>query len=141
MSNYEKKEDVVTIFGRRKILPALDNNRNMSDDVPDTVIFELPDGKVVSVSTKQEIIIGRKPRDEDPDVTIDLEGYEGHKMGVSRHHALIKLFKDMLILVDLDSINGTFVNNRRALPTKRYAILDGDEITVGRLTLKVHYNR
>jgi pSer/pThr/pTyr-binding forkhead associated (FHA) protein len=41
--------------------------------------------------------------------------------------------------VDLDSINGTFVNNRRALPTKRYALMDGDEITVGRLKLTIRY--
>src|SRR5262245_60473725 len=117
MSEYEKKqEDVVTIFGRKQILPPLDNDRPSTDDVPDTVLFELPNGKALKVKTDQEIIIGRKSREEDPDVTIDLESYDGHKMGVSRHHALIKLLKNALILVDLDSINGTFVNNRRALP-------------------------
>ena len=141
MSEYEKKqEDVVTIFGRKQILPALDTDRPNTDDVPDTVIFEFPDGKTLEVKTNQEIIIGRKSREEDPDVTIDLETYDGHKMGVSRHHALIKYLKNSLILVDLDSINGTFVNNRRALPTKRYALMDGDAITVGRFTMKIHFN-
>src|SRR5688572_17464924 len=140
MSEYEKKQDdVVTIFGRKQILPPLDNNRPNTDDVPATVIFELPDGKEIEVNAKQEIIIGRKSREEDPDVTIDLEAYDGHKMGVSRHHALIKYLKNSLILVDLDSINGTFVNNRRALPTKRYALMDGDEITVGRFTMKIYF--
>ena len=141
MSDYEKKEDVVTIFGRKQILPALEDDRAIVEAAPDVVIFEFPDGKLQSVNTSEEIIIGRKPREEDPDVTINLEAYEGHKKGVSRHHALIKHFRNTLYLVDLDSINGTFINNRRALPTKRYAILDGDEITVGRLTLKLHYNR
>lgn len=139
MSEYEK-EDVVTIYGRKQILPALDDDRTLTDSVPDTVIFELPDGKQLEVRTDQEIIIGRKPREGDPDVTVDLEDYDGHKLGVSRHHALIKHFKNTLTLVDLDSINGTFVNDRRALPTKRYAILHGDEITVGRLKLKVFYH-
>jgi pSer/pThr/pTyr-binding forkhead associated (FHA) protein len=141
MSDYEKKEDVVTIFGRKQILPALEDDRAIVEDAPDAIIFEFPDGKLQSVNTTEEIIIGRKPREEDPDVTIDLEAYDGHKMGVSRHHALIKHFRNTLFLVDLDSINGTFINNRRALPTKRYAILDGDEITVGRFTLKLHYTR
>ena len=141
MSEYEKKEDVVTIFGRKQILPALEDDRAIVEDAPEMIIFEFPDGKLLRINASQEIIIGRKPREEDPDVTIDLEAYEGHKMGVSRHHALIKQFRNTLFLVDLDSINGTFINNRRALPTKRYAILDGDEITVGRLTLKLHYNR
>ena len=140
MSEYEKKqEDVVTIFGRKQILPALDSDRPKTDDVPETVIFEFPDGKRQEVKTNQEIIIGRKSREEDPDVTIDLDAYEGHKLGVSRHHALIKYLKKALILVDLDSINGTFVNNRRALPTKRYALMDGDVITVGRFILKIHF--
>ena len=139
MSEYEKNEDVVTIYGRKKLLPALDDDRAITDDVPDVILFEFPDGQMIEVATNQEIIIGRKPREGDPDVTIDLEAYDGHKLGVSRHHALLKHFKKSLILVDLDSINGTFVNNRRALPTKRYSILHGDEITVGRLTLKVHY--
>jgi len=141
MSEYEKKrEDVVTIFGRKQILPALDSDRPKTDDVPDTVVFEFPDGKKLEVNTSQEIIIGRKSREEDPDVTVDLEAYDGHKMGVSRHHALIKYLKGSLILVDLDSINGTFVNNRRALPAKRYALMDGDAITVGRFTMKIYYN-
>jgi pSer/pThr/pTyr-binding forkhead associated (FHA) protein len=140
MSEYEKKQDdVVTIFGRKQILPPLDNDRLSTDDIPATVIFELPNGKEIVVKTNQEIIIGRKSREEDPDVTVDLEAYDGHKMGVSRHHALIKYLKNALILVDLDSINGTFVNNRRALPTKRYALMDGDEITVGRFAMKIYF--
>ena len=140
MSEYEKKQDdVVTIFGRKQILPPLDNDRLSTSDIPAIVIFELPDGKEIKVKSHQEIIIGRKSREEDPDVTIDLETYDGHKLGVSRHHALIKHLKNALILVDLDSINGTFVNSRRALPTKRYALMDGDEITVGRFAMKIYF--
>ena len=73
MSEYEKKqEDVVTIFGRKQILPALDTDRPKTDDVPETVVFEFPDGKRLEVSTNQEIIIWRKSREEDPDVAVDL---------------------------------------------------------------------
>ncbi len=63
MSEYEKKEDVVTIFGRKQILPALEDDRAIVEDAPEAVIFEFPDGKLLSVSTSEEIIIGRKPRE------------------------------------------------------------------------------
>ena len=76
---------------------------------------------------------------DDPPVTVDLESFDGHDLGVSRHHAMIKQIKDNLVLVDLDSINGTFVNGHRAIPLKRYNIMDGDTVTIGRLTLEIRF--
>ena len=62
-------------------------------------------------------------------------------VGVSRHHAMIKLVKDNLVLVDVASSNGTFVNGHRAMPTNRYNLVDGDTLTVGRLTLQIRFHR
>ena len=141
MSEYEKKhgDDVVTIFGRKQILPPLDTERPITDKVPEIVTFEMPDRSLLQVATNQEILIGRKSKHGDTEVTVDLGAFDGHQHGVSRHHALVKYLKDTLFIVDLDSINGTFVNNRRALPTKRYALLDGDEIKLGSLAITIRY--
>ena len=130
MSEYEKreKEDVVTIFGRKQILPALDAERTLTDEVPDTIIFEFPDGQMLEVATNQEIIIGRKPREGDPDVTIDLADYNGHKMGVSRHHAVMTLSEGYLYLEDLGSTNGTRINGFQLTANQKYRLRDGDEI-------------
>lgn len=134
--NDKNTRDVVTIFGRKMVTPSLDETgRNKPIQIPSHVFFVLPDGTTKRVSTAQDIMIGRRPRKEDPEVTIDLEAYNGHSLGVSRHHAIIKHMKDALILVDLDSINGTFVNGQRAVRTKRYALMDGDEISFGKVTL------
>src|SRR6202012_4349857 len=52
--------------------------------------------------------------------------------GVSRHHAELRLENDKVILVDLSSNNGTFVNRQ---PVRRVALTDGTQISLGRTTL------
>ncbi len=141
MTKYNNdKDNIVTLFNRKKLRPAIDDTeRQSSGSVPDQIYFVMPDGSEYPVDTSSDIVIGRKPREDDPPVTIDLEPYDGHDLGVSRHHAMIKRIKDNLVLVDVASSNGTFVNGHRALPTNRYNIIDGDSITIGRLTLQVRF--
>lgn len=58
-----------------------------------------------------------------------------HDASVSRRHARITSTKGQLTLLDLESVNGVFVNNRR-VGTARLA--HGDEIRVGSVRLEVH---
>jgi Protein of unknown function (DUF3662)/FHA domain len=52
--------------------------------------------------------------------------------GVSRHHAELRVEHDQVVLVDLGSTNGTFVNGQ---PVRRVALSDGTRISLGRTTL------
>jgi pSer/pThr/pTyr-binding forkhead associated (FHA) protein len=52
--------------------------------------------------------------------------------GVSRHHAEIRVEDGEVVLVDLGSTNGTFVNGQ---PVRRVALSDGTRVTLGRTTL------
>ena len=52
--------------------------------------------------------------------------------GVSRHHAELRVEDDEVVLVDLGSTNGTFVNGE---PVRRVTLTDGTRITLGRTTL------
>jgi FHA domain len=52
--------------------------------------------------------------------------------GVSRHHAELRVEHDQVVLVDLGSTNGTFVNGQ---PVRRVALSDGTHISLGRTTL------
>ncbi len=52
--------------------------------------------------------------------------------GVSRHHAEIRVEDDEVVLVDLGSTNGTFVNGQ---PIRRVSLTDGTRVTLGRTTL------
>ncbi len=52
--------------------------------------------------------------------------------GVSRHHAELRVENDQVVLVDLGSTNGTFVNGQ---PVRRVMLTDGTHVSLGRTTL------
>ena len=47
---------------------------------------------------------------------------------LSRRHCRIERAGERLLLKDLDSLNGTFVNGR---PVREHTLADGDRVTVG----------
>jgi hypothetical protein len=58
--------------------------------------------------------------------------------GVSRHHAEIRVEDGEVVLVDLGSTNGTFVNGQ---PVRRVLLTDGTRVTLGRTTLVFRRDR
>jgi pSer/pThr/pTyr-binding forkhead associated (FHA) protein len=66
--------------------------------------------------------IGRTP---DNDVVVD-------NLAVSGHHAKVYFESDRFVLEDLNSLNGTFVNNQRIRKT---SLKNGDEVLIGKHTL------
>lgn len=53
---------------------------------------------------------------------------------VSRHHAQIRREEDSFVIVDSDSLNGTFVNRNRV---DRAALKNRDEIQIGKFKLVI----
>jgi FHA domain len=80
------------------------------------------DGQIFSL-VKNQLTIGRA---SDCDVFLD-------DVTVSRHHATLTLTDDGVVLVDLGSMNGTYINRRRIESEER--LEDGDEIQVGKFLL------
>ena len=137
---YDEDSKIVTIFNRKKLRPRIDKAERLSSgDVPDIVYFVLPNGLEFPVDVTKDVTVGRIPNSADPDVSIDLEPFDGHDLGVSRQHAMLKRINENLILVDLASSNGTFVNGHKAEAGDRYNIMDGDSLTFGRLSLEVRF--
>lgn len=54
---------------------------------------------------------------------------------VSRYHAQFDVSEGRVYLVDLGTVNGTFVNDRQVEPNSRVALADGDVITIGDIML------
>lgn len=79
--------------------------------------------------------IGRA--DEKP-VDIDLEEQEPpDRVWCSRQHACISWENDELLLEDLNSANGTYVNRVRVYPGQKQALVLNDVIQIGNVQLKV----
>jgi len=79
-------------------------------------------GKRIALE-QPSLVLGRS---SSADVHLDLDN-------VSRSHATIERTKQGWILKDLDSTNGTFVNE---LGVRERMLRDGDQIRIGRATLK-----
>jgi hypothetical protein len=79
--------------------------------------------------------IGRA--DEKP-VDIDLEEQEPpDRIWCSRQHACISFENDVLMLEDLNSANGTYVNRTRVYPNQKRQLAANDIIQIGNVQLKV----
>ncbi len=85
-----------------------------------------------------DVILGRLDPTEGIHPDVDLTGYSGFDLGVSRKHALILRENDEYLLEDLGSANGTIVNTERAEPGERIPLREGDTIYLGRLKATFH---
>jgi FHA domain len=88
----------------------------------------------------ETVVIGRQSvtsPDPQADVGLDLFGAQEH--GVSRRHARIRRGGDVIYICDLDSANGTFLNGRRLVSNQEQILRSGDELKLGRLTIKVEF--
>ncbi len=77
------------------------------------------------VSEKKRISIGRT---HDNDIVLD-------NRGVSRKHSQIEFNDNAAVIIDNESLNGTFVNNRKI---SEEILRDGDTITIGKYSLTYH---
>jgi hypothetical protein len=82
-----------------------------------------------------ENVIGRA--DEKP-VDIDLEIHEvPERIWSSRQHAVITCLNSSLVIEDLNSSNGTYVNGSRVIPGKEQPLKSSDVIQIGEVQMKV----
>src|SRR5882724_7949775 len=88
-----------------------------------SLMFEQKLVKEVPVGSRP-VGIGRSP---DNDLPVD-------NLAVSNHHAKIYFEAGRLVVEDLDSLNGTFVNDMRI---ERATLHDGDNIHIGKHHIKV----
>jgi len=101
---------------------------------PGAVALHIPGRSEPIVLQEDVIVLGRQVPNEPPP-TVDLTGYYGHLLGVSRRHAMIRVAGTEYVIEDLNSSNGTWVNESRLAPHQQRGLKDGDEIRLGQLIL------
>jgi hypothetical protein len=89
-----------------------------------------------------EIVIGRRdPKQAHVDVDVDLTPYLAYVQGVSRRHAIIKLLGTRLVVWDLHSSNGTYLNGQKLTPGQPTPLNDGCELCFGQMIFRVSYHQ
>jgi len=97
----------------------------------------LESGIVLDFSGKSEYTLGRLSENQPIEPDIDLSAYKAFDNGVSRLHAVIKQIAAKVVLVDLGSSNGTYINGLRIPPHVDYSMQHGDILALGKLKMQI----
>ena len=100
-----------------------------SDETPSSII-QLVQG---------ELVVGRADNVTDYQPDIDLTPHGAYRLGLSRRHAIILREGDTILVKDLNSRNGTFINGNLVVNGSQELIHDGDDIRFGNLTMRVTF--
>jgi pSer/pThr/pTyr-binding forkhead associated (FHA) protein len=110
----------------------------LDDTEPLTVRLIIGDGKreVEVVIGSKAVLIGRLDPMANilPEVDLSTEAQE---KGISRRHARMLKREGNLVIEDLGSANGTFINGKRLVPYLFESLHDGDILQLGTLLIRV----
>jgi hypothetical protein len=97
----------------------------------------LDSGHILSFSERSEFTLGRLSENQPIEPDVDLAPYKAYDNGVSRLHAVIKNRESDIILIDLGSSNGTYINGIRILPNVEHPLRHGDIVALGKLKMQI----
>ncbi len=92
----------------------------------------------MQVCLAHPMVLGRADQNDD-DHLIDLSAYGATEKGVSHQHASLEIINKTLMLTDLNSLNGTFLNQERLSPNQPRILRDGDEMQLSQLVMHIYY--
>ncbi len=80
-------------------------------------------------------IIGRSDVNSSYRPDIDLAVCSALEKGVSRRHAALVRYQGFIHILDLNSVNGTFINGERLQPDVPYLLNTDDDLRLGTLNV------
>ncbi len=93
----------------------------------------------IIIALNKQTTLGRYDGDRRYQPDVDLAMYNALEKGVSAMHATIEHSSDGVMLRDVGSTNGTYLNGRRMVAQQNYILRDGDEIRLGRLVTHIKF--
>ena len=94
--------------------------------------------QIIIEEDRKEFILGRRTQDAE-DELVDLFPFGAYDKFVSRRHTMIRKTENGYEIVDLNSANGTWLDNKRLTAGKTYPLPNGSLIRLGQLSLFVYY--
>jgi CheY-like chemotaxis protein/pSer/pThr/pTyr-binding forkhead associated (FHA) protein len=79
------------------------------------------------------VVVGRGVKEDPQQPDVDLAPFGAEEQGVSRLHMAMHAQDDQLMITDLGSGNGTYLNHNRLKPNEPYRVSDGDHLQLGLL--------
>lgn len=97
----------------------------------------LDSGQIMPVSDRIEFTMGRVSENQPIMPDVDLSPFKAFDNGVSRLHAVIRNNSGNVIIMDLGSSNGTYINGTRIVPNIEQPLRHGDIVALGKLKMQV----
>ena len=94
-------------------------------------------GQILPLAERTEFTLGRAAEGQPIVPDVDLSPHKAYVNGVSRLHAVLKLIREQIVIMDLGSSNGTFLNGNRLQPYVETPVVNGDFINLGKLKMQV----
>ena len=118
--------------------PSLWGQELQPSEEASRVTFLIPSsGRRVKLALDEAVYIGRADPAKNNFPELDLTEDNGAEYGVSRLHAAVKVSHQGVVITDLNSTNGTILNNYRLPPDLPYPLHSGDELRFGYLLVHV----
>lgn len=112
----------------------------LDNRIPQAIRFITSDlADVFTVDVASMMVVGRRNSMKDVEVVVDLSGFDAYKMGVSRYHAMILTLDNRVTIKDLNSLNGTRLNNLDLQPSREYLLEHGDIVSFGKLSFEIAF--
>lgn len=98
------------------------------------------DGRLVcqiDMPVNDGYVMGRTDEASEYVPDIDLTPFGARDKGVSRRHAALVAYRGALHALDLNSVNGTYINGQRLAAEVPHPLKPGDELRLGTLALRI----
>ncbi|MDX9992140.1 MAG: FHA domain-containing protein [Anaerolineales bacterium] len=128
------------LAGVTKIFDTDELLKNVSIPKSGVVIVSQESGQEIAVVQEDKFVLGRSAEGIEETV-VDLSAFGAYGLGVSRLHVLVQKTKKGYEISDMDSTNGSWLNDEELVPNKFYSIRSGDNIRMGKLYLIVLFNQ
>ena len=97
----------------------------------------LDSGQILPLADRNEFTLGRVSEGQPVMPDIDLGPFRAYTHGVSRLHAVIRRGVNNVLVSDLESANGTFVNGQRLPANEERSLSHGDVVSLGGLKIQI----
>ena len=97
--------------------------------------------RMVEAPLNKAVYIGRIDPGSDVFPEVDLTTDLAASKGVSRRHARVLRQGELVLLEDLGSVNGTFLNTHRLAPYVPESLQNGDILQLGKLQMEIQIHR
>lgn len=123
-----------------QILPMDRPNQDYFAPNANIILQFLPSGQVLSLGMERPVILGRESGSFEDVEHIDLSDLNAIQHGVSRQHCRLRREGLQLVVTDLRTTNGTYLNDRRLEAGRDAIVLHGDRLILGTLHLLVTFS-